>query len=584
MDSESHGSYWTKRRKIKKRVQAHLEGISQQTANAPDELDLPAFPPSETCEYNESFSEVSQSLYSDSDENEMLSNTEIYDEVSVSEHAPHFSDPAGDSSGDESKSSLSDNESTTDSMAGFLRDWQEKHNISQVALYDLLAFLRNFHKSLPKDPRTLLKTATAYEIQSICGGSYHHFGLQLALTKLLVLYKATIDEGTVMSLQLNIDGLPIFKSSSIQFWPILCRVVSPFVSEPFVVGLYCGSGKPVNISEYLHDLVSELKVLETGGLVVEGINFPVQVKVSCFICDAPARAYVKQVKLHNGYFGCDKCTQKGEWHGKVTFPVLDAPLRTDVHFDELQQPEHHDGTSPLADTSLGMVTNFPHDFMHLVCLGVIRRLIWLWLKGPVVNCSRIGRHMVSAISDNLVKFHGFLPSDFARKCRSLCECERWKATECRQFLLYSGAVALKANLSKLMYEHFLLLFVSIYCLASPHYYLSHSRYAHELLCIFVQQFGEIYGKDMLVYNVHGLIHLSADVEKFGPLDSFSAFPFESFLDRLKKLIRKPNFPLQQVIRRLSEKVNMGVKTSRVMTMTTFRLKHYGGPMPEKFAN
>lgn len=29
---------------------------------------------------------------------------------------------------------------------------------------------------------------------------------------------------------------------------------------------------------------------------------------------------------------------------------------------------------------------------------------------------------------------------------------------------------------------------------------------------------------------------------------------------------------------------MGVKTSRVMTMTTFRLKHYGGPMPEEFAN
>ena len=111
--------------------------------------------------------------------------------------------------------------------------------------------------------------------------------------------------------------------------------------------------------------------------------------VSCVICDAPARAYVKQVKPYNAYFGCDKCTQKGEWQGKVTFPALDAPLRTDVHFDELQHAEHHDGVSPLADTSLGMVTNFPIDFMHLVALGVVRRLIWLWLKGPTANCSRI---------------------------------------------------------------------------------------------------------------------------------------------------------------------------------------------------
>ena len=106
-----------------------------------------------------------------------------------------------------------------------------------------------------------------------------------------------------------------------------------------------------------------------------------------------------------------------------------------------------------------------------------------------------------------------MPREFGRKCRSLSEWERWKATECRQFLLYSRLVALTSNLSKIMYEHFLLLFVSIYYLASPCYYETHAEYAHGLLCVFVEQFGKIYGKDMLVYNVHGLIHLTADVKK-----------------------------------------------------------------------
>lgn len=154
--------------------------------------------------------------------------------------------------------------------------------------------------------------------------------------------------------------------------------------------------------------------------------------------------------------------------------------------------------------------------------------------------------------DNLLKFQGFLPHEFGRKCRSLIEFERWKATEFRQVLLYSGSVALKNNLPKRMYENFLLLFVSIYYLASSYHWKSHAEYAHELLCVFVEQFGKIYGKDMLVYNVHGLIHLAADVKNFGPLDSFSAFPFERFLGRLKKLLCKPNRPLQQIIRRLSE--------------------------------
>ena len=67
----------------------------------------------------------------------------------------------------------------------------------------------------------------------------------------------------------------------------------------------------------------------------------------------------------------------------------------------------------------------------------------------------------------------------------------------------------------------------------------------------------MYGPEMdhsyLRYNVHGLSHLCQDAIKYGPLDNISAFPLENYLGQLKKLIRKPNFPLQQVQRRLHEK-------------------------------
>ena len=57
---------------------------------------------------------------------------------------------------------------------------------------------------------------------------------------------------------------------------------------------------------------------------------------------------------------------------------------------------------------------------------------------------------------------------------------------------------------------------------------------------------------MLGYNIHNLIHISADVERFGPLDSFSAFPFESFLGHLKNWFETRALP--QIIRRVSEKI------------------------------
>ena len=98
----------------------------------------------------------------------------------------------------------------------------------------------------------------------------------------------------------------------------------------------------------------------------------------------------------------------------------------------------------------------------------------------------------------------------------------------------------------------MLLFVSIYCLSSIFVSAAYCQYSSELLCLFVNEIGQLYGEDQYVYNMHGLVHLADDVESYGVLDNFSAFSFESFLGKLKRLVRKPTFPLQQVIRRLSE--------------------------------
>ena len=53
----------------------------------------------------------------------------------------------------------------------------------------------------------------------------------------------------------------------------------------------------------------------------------------------------------------------------------------------------------------------------------------------------------------------------------------------------------------------------------------------------------IYGRDTLVNNVHCLVHLADDVKRFGSLDIFAAFPFESFLGKLlREWCANPNFP------------------------------------------
>ena len=48
------------------------------------------------------------------------------------------------------------------------------------------------------------------------------------------------------------------------------------------------------------------------------------------------------------------------------------------------------------------------------------------------------------------------------------------------------------------------------------------------------------------------MHLVGDVRCFGVLDCFCAFPYETFIGKVRKIIRTSNQPLAQLSRRLSE--------------------------------
>lgn len=144
-----------------------------------------------------------------------------------------------------------------------LCDWAVNFRVSLVALTALLAILIVRHPSLPKDARTLLNTITSYSIQAVSGGTYHYIGILKAFEKSMEHVWSHIPNMHEFKLQLNVDGLPLFKSSPVQFWPIL-GLLQGVLKKPVLIALFCGNSKPNCLIEYLKDLVSKLKALSQG--------------------------------------------------------------------------------------------------------------------------------------------------------------------------------------------------------------------------------------------------------------------------------------------------------------------------------
>lgn len=466
------------------------------------------------------------------------------------------------------------------SIADDIAEWAKKFQISMVALSALLFILRLYNLNVPKDPRTLLKTPLTYEIQQAAGGNYFYCGIEKGIVSALKHFgKHFLSNNSCLNLQINIDGLPLFKSSQLQLWPILGLVQELRQVGPFVIALFSGNHKPSSLQGYLEQFVEELKSIEKNG--IKYFDKTYSLKLDAFICDAPARSFLKGIKGHSGYHSCERCVQQGEWHNRLVFTEMNARLRTDESFVQMSDNDHHHKVSPLAQLNFGLVSGFVLDYMHLVCLGVVRKTVFLWLIGPVKT--RLQNSLINQISSRLFSLKSHMPREFARKPRSLSEAKMWKATEYRQFLLYTGPVVLLGKLKPASYRNFLLLSVSIRLLLSQNIYSFSHDYIRKLLHTFVQNFSNIYGKFVLSYNVHNLLHIVDDYAQFGPLDQVSCFPFENFLGNLKKMVRKPTNPLAQILRRVKEKNTCSNKTIMKDSNSLGNKKqHFGGPLPSGY--
>jgi len=129
----------------------------------------------------------------------------------------------------------------------------------------------------------------------------------------------------------------------------------------FIVGAFFGSKKPFNVDEYLSSFITDINDLLEH--VLQFNNNSLKIKVKGIIADAPARAFIKQVKGHSGYFGCEKCIEEGDYilSGSVSFPNGNAQLRTDESFNSYFNEEHHIGVSSLLRIS-GLGFSFSYFF------------------------------------------------------------------------------------------------------------------------------------------------------------------------------------------------------------------------------
>ena len=347
-------------------------------------------------------------------------------------------------------------------------------------------------------------------------------------------YKQLLDKGLAnkhnISLMLNTDGIPVFKSSKFSLWPLyyVINELSPCKRQKrenlIFAGLWFGPDKP-HLMTYSRPFCISLRELQDKNTEVESPDvddkFACKVFLIAACCDLPAKCLLTNTVQFNSPCDCSKCLQAGisTWTSKgghVHVYPFDpnnpkGPERT--HQGMTDDTKLATSNNPVNGVkgpcwltylrgSFDLVKGNSIYYMHGVCLGIMKQLLTLWFA--VTHSSEGFSHAssVTIVDQRLDSIKP--PNNITRMPRSITQHFKfWKASELHAFLLFYGPIVLRGVLDTDYLEHFMLLSEAIYKLLQDSLEEAEICMAQKLLYHFCLKFPDLYDGDRYcTMNVH----------------------------------------------------------------------------------
>ena len=381
-----------------------------------------------------------------------------------------------------------------------------------------------------------------------------------------ILYKEMFENNGPLSNPYNIsfcwntDGIPVFKSSKFQLWPMYLAINELHIKyrmrkeNMIFAGLWFGESKPV-FSRFSQPLLKDLVTLENHGIDVQiqgkTVNSKAFLLYGC--ADLPARSAVLNMNQFNGNFSCTKCLQSGKNErtaagGNIhVFPYIrddpKGPTRTDCQcvndavaaFNAKTTVNGIKGPSFLmAVKSYSFVKGTVIDYMHGVILGVSKVLINLWFSSSNLSESFSLYSKTDIVDSRLLSIK--VTYNISRVPRAIgAHFKYWKASELRSWLLYYSLPILVDLMDTSFYYHFSCFVEAIHLLSGSSISSEDLEKSYKTLTYFVLMFEPLYGIRYCGLNLHSLLHLPDMVRDVGPLWSINCFGFEDANGQILKL-------------------------------------------------
>ncbi len=174
------------------------------------------------------------------------------------------------------------------------------------------------------------------------------------------------------------------------------------------------------------------------------------------------------------------------------------------------------------------------DFMHTVCLGVVKLLFSYWFDST--------REKKYCLKNKLTLLNKKLkecrpPSYVSYRPRLLEDYKIWRAHEFMHFIIYFAIPVFYEEIDDSLFQHLLLLIIALEHLLEKKIKVSELETIDLLLNKFVSQLTQFYDEHIMLSGMHELLHLVQQTRETGPLNMTSCYPFEELNRKVTRAIK-----------------------------------------------
>lgn len=265
------------------------------------------------------------------------------------------------------------------------------------------------------------------------------------------------------------------------------------------------------------------------------------------------KSSISNIKLNKTKLVWPSSTINGEARTKEKICEIVRKIEDDPNLSK-EEKKGIVGRSPLLDLDyFDIVLDAPTEYLHSVCLGVVKRLVCLTFNVGIVR-PRITKRKLTPVSKfNLLMLEIKVPREFSRRARNL-DFSVLKGQEFRNIVLFFFILVVECiEEGEPERKIWLLLGYVIRACVIPNN--EFQNFQHEDIKKYSNQFYKLYEKTFGVvncsYNTHVVGSHLIEMRFHGPLTLTSAFGFEHFYGEIRHCFVPGTIsPLKQIMQKV----------------------------------